>query len=203
MQDYRQFPMRVTRREDGAYCWQYDMRARNNRSQLKFTVKRPARIFALAYLVLEVLVGITAALVFPDILSDIPRASLPLLPLAAIVCAALFGLFMALVGWLLSLLSWYIDSKKSYMMTEHWLVRVQSELSQSILESAIRDGADTKGKPQFSRATRMELKPDCDCILLFEGRKRLALCFVPPEDYAFVKDFLCAHLPEGAEITGG
>lgn len=51
----------------------------------------------------------------------------------------------------------------------------------------------------FRGVTRVESNPRQDRIVLRWRVTRLEV-YVPPEDYAFVLEFICAHVPEGAEM---
>ena len=202
MNDY---PARVTRFEDGVYRWSYDMDMRRNRFMLWHVLRILAALCALLCFVMQSAFGWGRA-------TPMSVALLFLIPMGALTA-------LTLLIYLISALAMGGKYHLQFKMDEGTIALVQSaattERNRTLASIAVGVGmlagqrnkayrvgatlgaADSVGMMAFSDVTSVRLYPGDDVIALREwfGMNQL---YVPGEDYAFVRDFILARIPERA-----
>ena len=202
MNDY---PSRVTLFEDGVFRWSYDMDMWRNGFMLRHVLKILAAVCALLCFTMQAAFGW-------DRMTPLSVATFFLIPMGALSA-------LTLLIYLISALAMRGNYHLRFEMDESAIALVQSssttQRNRALASIAVGVGilagqrnkayrvgatlgaANSVGTTAFSDVTRFKAHPGDDVIALREWFFMNQI-YVPKEDYAFVRDFILARIPERA-----
>ena len=207
MNDY---PSRVTLHEDGVYRWSYDMNMWRNRFMLKHVLKILSAMCALLSFTMLAAFG-------PGRLTPLGLALVFALPAGALFAMTLLIYFICAMATRGNYhLRFEMDERTIALIPStatkqrnHSLATIAriagmaaGQRNKAYRVSSTLGAVGSAGKTAFADVTRIRQYPDDDVIDLREwfGMNQI---YVPKEDYAFVRDFMLARIPEKARNRSG
>ena len=201
----RDFPPRVTLSEDGVYRWSYDMDLWRNLFMLKLVLKVLAVLCAVLLFIMAAAAGGLRGIT-PPVLAGLMIVPACLFALTLLIYAAC-ALFMRGTYRL----RYEMDGNGVTLVWSDAAKRRNGALAAVAAAAGAAAGrgrkarragamlaaAEYAGVTAFSEVSRVKTCPECDVINLYEWLTMNQI-YVNPEDYAFVRDYILARVPEKA-----